>query len=184
MYFHICFVPRRNDQTKTLVQASFISFSMTPSLFGYTCDYTMKMPKLEWVFLHRSFKKESHSLAKGLSCVASPESSSSSLITRSITYDKWPTRKALVHVSNVNFAITPLVFLCTCGYFNVMVMKAELRIFRHPLRKKDSRRLAKLSSCGVSLKYPWTLFVLLTPLLMEISSNLTKKLKEIIIISC
>ena len=164
MYFHICFVPRRNDQTKTLVQASFISFSMTPSLFGYTCDYTMKMPKLEWVFLHRSFKKESHSLAKGLSCVASPESSSSSLITRSITYDKWPTRKALVHVSNVNFAITPLVFLCTCGYFNGMVMKAELRVFRHPLRKKDSRRLAKLSSCGVSLKYPCSICVVNTTL--------------------
>ena len=141
------------------------------------------MVKLEWVSVHASFKKDSYSLPKALSCAVPRESSSSSIITRSITYNKWPTRKALVDVSNVNFAITPLVFLCTCGYFNGMVMKAE-RVFRHPLRKKDSRRLAKLSSCGVSLKYPWTLFVLLTPLLMEISSNLTKKLKEIIIISC
>ena len=84
MYFHIVFLPRSN-QTKTLVQVSFISFSITPSVFGYTCDSTMKMPKLEWVFLHRSFKKESHSLAKGLSCVASPKSSSSSIITRIMT---------------------------------------------------------------------------------------------------
>ena len=163
MYFHICFVPRRNKQTKTLVQASFISFSMTPSLFGYTCDYTMKMPKLEWVFLHRSFKKESHSLAKGLSCVASPESSSSSLITRSITYDKWPTWKALVHVSNINFVITPLLFLCTCDYFNDMLMKVE-RVFLHPLCKKHSHSLTKVSSCGVSRKYPCSICVANTSL--------------------
>ena len=110
MYFHIGFLPRRNNQMKSLVQFSFISFSITPSLFGYTCDYTIKMPKLEWVFLHRSFKKESHSLSKGLSCVASPEYSSSSIITRSITYDKWPTWKALVHVSNINFLSHHLYF--------------------------------------------------------------------------